>query len=60
MLQQQNASNRERVMDNTQGWSGGMMQDKADNPGDGVEGAADPNYMYAQAGHNGNGAAEGY
>lgn len=47
-------------MDNTQGWSGGMMQDKADNPGDGVEGAADPNYMYAQAGHNGNGAAEGY
>ncbi|KAH8179986.1 histone-like transcription factor (CBF/NF-Y) and archaeal histone domain-containing protein [Sarocladium implicatum] len=59
--EQQNASNRERVMDNTQGWSGGMMQDKADNPGDGVEGGADPNYMYAaQGGHNGNGTGEGY
>lgn len=59
MSQQQNQSNRERVMDNQPGWQGGMMQEKGDGA-EGVEGGGDPNYMYAGAGHNGNGTGEGY
>lgn len=60
--EQQNQSNRERVMDNNAGWQGGLIQgEKGDSAGEGVEGTADPNYMYtAQAGHNGNGTGEGY
>lgn len=69
--EQQNQSNRERVLDNS-GWPGAMI---ADNKGEGasvgnefgnaegsnVEGGADPNYMYgSQPGHNGTATGEGY
>jgi len=69
--EQQNQSNRERVMENT--WAGPMIPGEKAEPGAGgaeyaggegsnnVEGGADPNYMYgSQTGHNGGGAAEGY
>lgn len=61
--EQQNQSNRERVMDNNTGWQGGMMPgEKGENPSEGaggLEGAADSNYMYpSQGGHNGTGAGD--
>ncbi|KAF4460518.1 CCAAT-binding subunit HAP3 [Fusarium albosuccineum] len=68
--EQQNQSNRDRVLENT--WSGNMMGDAKAEPGavggdfgpegsNNVEGGADPNYIYgSQPGHNGAGAAEGY
>ncbi|CAM1506595.1 Fc.00g062360.m01.CDS01 [Cosmosporella sp. VM-42] len=69
--EQQNQSNRERVMENT-AWSGPMMGGDKNEPGsigeypgaegsNSVEGGADPNYMYgSQPGHNGAGAGDGY
>ncbi|KAH8737513.1 CCAAT-binding protein subunit HAP3 [Ilyonectria robusta] len=67
--EQQNQSNRDRVLENTT-WPGPMMggekgEGGAEFPsGEGansVEGGADPNYMYgSQAGHNGAGAGDGY
>ncbi|KAL7950780.1 histone-fold-containing protein [Trichoderma barbatum] len=71
--EQQNQSNRDRVLENNT-WGGGMIPggDKTEpgattaeyaapegaNP---VEGGADPNYMYAShAGHNGAGAGDSY
>ncbi|KHN96421.1 CCAAT-binding protein subunit HAP3 [Metarhizium album ARSEF 1941] len=69
--EQQNQSNRERVMENT--WAGSMMSgEKGDGAAPGqefaagdasnsAEASADPNYMYGQhAGHNGAGAGDGY
>ncbi|TWU71152.1 hypothetical protein ED733_001635 [Metarhizium rileyi] len=69
--EQQNQSNRERVMENT--WGGSMLPgEKGDGTvagqdfaaGDAANNAdanADPNYMYGQhAGHNGAAAGEGY
>ncbi|KAG8420932.1 transcriptional activator hap3, variant 2 [Metarhizium acridum] len=69
--EQQNQSNRERVMENT--WAGSMMPgEKGDGTAPGqeftggdasnnAEAGADPNYMYGQhAGHNGAAAGEGY
>ncbi|KAK7421905.1 hypothetical protein QQX98_001899 [Neonectria punicea] len=69
--EQQNQSNRDRVLENT-AWPGPMMGgEKAEAgavggefPAEGsnsVEGGADPQYMYgSQAGHNGAGANDGY
>ncbi|KAI8676852.1 CBFD-NFYB-HMF domain-containing protein [Fusarium sp. Ph1] len=69
--EQQNQSNRDRVMENTP-WAGGMMGDAKAEPGavgnefapegaNSVEGAGDPNYIYgSQPGHNGAGAGDGY
>ncbi|KPM41770.1 hypothetical protein AK830_g4803 [Neonectria ditissima] len=69
--EQQNQSNRERVLENTT-WPGPMMGgDKPEAgavggefPAEGsnsVEGSADPQYLYgSQAGHNGAGANDGY
>lgn len=70
--EQQNQSNRDRVMENS-GWTNSMMPgEKTDTgapvaeypPGEGpnnVEGGTDPNYMYgSQAGHNGAAGGEGY
>ncbi|RSL80528.1 hypothetical protein CEP51_006499 [Fusarium floridanum] len=69
--EQQNQSNRDRVMDSTP-WAGGMMGDAKAEPGavgnefapegaNSVEGAGDPNYIYgSQPGHNGAGAGDGY
>ncbi|KAI5465983.1 histone-fold-containing protein [Mariannaea sp. PMI_226] len=69
--EQQNQSNRERVMDNS-GWAGGMMGEPkpegasvggefTNAEGSNVEGATDPNYMYgSQPGHNGAATGEGY
>ncbi|KID76832.1 CCAAT-binding protein subunit HAP3, partial [Metarhizium brunneum ARSEF 3297] len=69
--EQQNQSNRERVMETT--WAGSMMPgEKGDGNAPGqeftggdasnnAEAGADPNYMYGQhAGHNGAAAGEGY
>ncbi|KAF7555641.1 hypothetical protein G7046_g6502 [Stylonectria norvegica] len=68
--EQQNQSNRERVLENT-AWPGPMMPGDKNEPGVGgeypgaegtnsVDGGADPNYMYdSQAGHNGAGVGEG-
>lgn len=68
--QQQNQSNRERVMENT--WGGSMMPgEKAEGAGssefatgevtNSADAGADPNYMYSShAAHNGGGAGEGY
>ncbi|KAG6004465.1 hypothetical protein E4U43_000730 [Claviceps pusilla] len=66
--EQQNQSNRERVMENT--WGGPMMPGEkseaggAEFTGEGssaAEGGADPNYMYGQhTGHNGASTGEGY
>lgn len=60
--EQQNQTNRDRVVGDNPGWQGGMMQaEKGDNAGDGVEGGAEANYMYTGAdAHNGNGNGEGY
>jgi nuclear transcription Y subunit beta len=65
LWQQQNQSNRDRVMDSGGSWAGGMMSgEKGENAPEGsnsLEGGADANYMYAaQGGHNGTGAGEGY
>jgi nuclear transcription Y subunit beta len=67
--EQQNQSNRDRVMDNGPMYPGTMMGDTKAEPGavgefghegNNVEGGADPNYMYgSQPGHNGT-AGEGY
>jgi nuclear transcription Y subunit beta len=70
--EQQNQSNRDRVMENNN-WTNSMMPgDKSEAgapvgeypPGEAsnnVEGSADPNYMYgSQAGHNGAAPGEGY
>ncbi|KAH7188662.1 histone-fold-containing protein [Fusarium flagelliforme] len=67
--EQQNQSNRDRVMDNGPMYPGTMMGDTKAEPGavgefghegNSVEGGADPNYMYgSQPGHNGT-AGEGY
>ncbi|RSL72825.1 hypothetical protein CEP54_000779 [Fusarium duplospermum] len=69
--EQQNQSNRDRVMDSTP-WAGGMMGDAKAEPGavgnefapegaNSVEGTGDPNYIYGtQPGHNGAGAGDGY
>ncbi|KFG80906.1 CCAAT-binding protein subunit HAP3 [Metarhizium anisopliae] len=69
--EQQNQSNRERVMENT--WAGSMMPgEKGDGNAPGqeftggdasnnAEAGADPNYMYGQhAGHNGAAAGDSY
>ncbi|POR36158.1 CCAAT-binding protein subunit HAP3 [Tolypocladium paradoxum] len=69
--EQQNQSNRDRVMENT--WGGSMMPGEKGEPGAGggeyaggegsatADGSADPNYMYgSHAAHNGAGAGEGY
>lgn len=72
--EQQNQSNRERVMENNNNnWGGAMIPGEKAEPGPSgaeyaapeaanpAEGATDPNYMYAShAGHNGAGAGEGY
>lgn len=70
-MQQQNQSNRERVLDNT-GWPGAMLAETkgegaqvsgefGNAEGSNVEGSADPNYMYgSQPGHNGTATGEGY
>jgi nuclear transcription Y subunit beta len=70
--EQQNQSNRDRVMENNN-WTNSMMPgDKSEAgapvgeypPGEAsnnVEGGADPNYMYgSQAGHNGAAPGDGY
>ncbi|KAH7162817.1 histone-fold-containing protein [Dactylonectria estremocensis] len=67
--EQQNQSNRDRVLENTT-WPGPMMGGEKPEGGaefpsaegsNSVEGGADPNYMYgSQAGHNGAGAGDGY
>ncbi|KAJ6446216.1 CCAAT-binding protein subunit HAP3 [Purpureocillium lavendulum] len=68
--EQQNQSNRERVMENS--WGGSMMPgEKGEQSAAGAEyaaegaagadGTADPNYMYgSHAAHNGAGAADNY
>ncbi|KAK1250348.1 hypothetical protein MKX08_010351 [Trichoderma sp. CBMAI-0020] len=72
--EQQNQSNRERVMENNNNnWGGAMIPGEKAEPGPSgaeyaapeaanpAEGATDPNYMYAShAGHNGASAGEGY
>jgi nuclear transcription Y subunit beta len=70
--EQQNQSNRDRVMESS-GWTNSMMPGDKVEPGtqvseypsaegsNSVEGGADPNYMYgSQAGHNGAAGADGY
>ena len=70
LKQQQNQSNRERILEGN-AWSSSMMPgDKAEGgaggaeyagaEGSNAEGHPDANYMYGQAGHNGAGAGEGY
>ncbi|GFP52474.1 hypothetical protein ACSS6W_003462 [Trichoderma asperelloides] len=72
--EQQNQSNRERVLENnSNNWGNAMIPGEKAEPGaagaeyaapeaaNPAEGATDPNYMYAShAGHNGAGAGEGY
>ncbi|KAG5926406.1 hypothetical protein E4U42_003353 [Claviceps africana] len=66
--EQQNQSNRERVMENT--WAAPLMPGEKGEAGAGeftgegpntAEASADPNYMYGQhTGHNGASAGDGY